>query len=109
MSIKSGDQVREWQKGLSEAGYEVGKVDGIWGPKTSAATKAFQQDHGFAPDGKVDKQTFDALKEVLAGRTLPDQDVSSGTKPFWKKPLFWVALSGAALVSFTTLMGREKE
>lgn len=57
--IVSGAQAR-----LNNLGYFCGKVDGIEGPKTTAAVKRFQtevlgrQD----PDGQLDKDTRDALR-----------------------------------------------
>ena len=98
--IQKGAQVKEWQKNLSEAGYDPGPIDGAWGPKTSAATKKFQADSALVPDGAVGDKTRAAMQDRLAGRELPEQEIKAGT-PFWKTPLFWVAASGAAFVAFT--------
>jgi peptidoglycan hydrolase-like protein with peptidoglycan-binding domain len=108
MSIKSGNQVREWQKGLSEAGYDVGNVDGTWSEATSAATKQFQLDQGFPADGKVGKACWDRLQEVLAGAENPPPPAAGKSPtPFWKHPLFWAAASGAVLVGFAAMKDKE--
>jgi peptidoglycan hydrolase-like protein with peptidoglycan-binding domain len=98
--IQKGEAVRDWQKDLSEAGYDPGAIDGNWGPKTSNATKKFQADNALVPDGKVGDKTRAAMADRLAGRQIPEQEIKSGAQ-FWKTPLFWVAASGAAFVAFT--------
>ena len=46
-----GTEVRNIQSRLSAWGYNPGSVDGIYGAKTEAAVKRFQQKHGLTPDG----------------------------------------------------------
>ena len=38
-----------------------GKIDGIYGPKTIAAIRAFQSRYGMPPSGKIDNQLLFAL------------------------------------------------
>lgn len=47
----TGTEVRNIQSRLSAWGYNPGRVDGIYGAKTEAAVKRFQQKHGLTPDG----------------------------------------------------------
>jgi hypothetical protein len=53
----SGVQAR-----LNNLGYDCGPVDGINGPRTQAAVKAFQKDHGLAVDGIPGPKTQAALQ-----------------------------------------------
>ena len=48
---QQGDDVRVLQQALAEAGYTVGEIDGIYGPNTEAAVRAFQADQNIAIDG----------------------------------------------------------
>jgi N-acetylmuramoyl-L-alanine amidase len=52
--------VRKIQRALDEHGIDSGGVDGIYGPKTTAAVAAFQTREGLVVDGEVGPQT--ALK-----------------------------------------------
>jgi len=53
--------VRSVQQSLNERGYNVGAVDGQWGPSTESALRQFQQANGLAPTGDVNAQTMSAL------------------------------------------------
>ena len=56
--------IRDTQIMLDSAGYNVGKIDGIDGPLTQAAVKAFQKDAGFTGrdvDGKFGPKTLAAF------------------------------------------------
>ena len=47
------DRVREVQRRLIGLGYRPGPVDGLFGPRTRAATRWFQYKHGMALTGRV--------------------------------------------------------
>jgi len=49
------------QKVLTKLGYKPGPIDGIWGGKTEASLKAFQQTNNFPVTGKLDPQTKQKL------------------------------------------------
>ncbi|KKI92219.1 hypothetical protein WQ54_10365 [Bacillus sp. SA1-12] len=53
--------VKGIQSALSCLGYEPGAIDGIFGTKTEAAVKAFQNRKGLKVDGIVGKQTYHYL------------------------------------------------
>lgn len=57
-----GEDVKDVQALLNNVwGYDCGNVDGIFGKKTLAAVKAFQQDNGLTPDGIVGLNTWAVL------------------------------------------------
>lgn len=56
-----GDDVRAVQLALESRGYETGGVDGVYGPKTEKAVRAFQQAARLAVDGIVGPKTWAAL------------------------------------------------
>jgi hypothetical protein len=53
--------VRMAQQALNERGYNVGNVDGVWGPGTADAVRRFQQAQGLPDSGALDTQTLSAL------------------------------------------------
>ena len=53
-----GEEVRQIQKKLKDAGYYTGAVDGIFGAKTRDAVKAFQRDCGLTVDGVAGPKTL---------------------------------------------------
>lgn len=67
------------QKRLKELGYYKIAVDGIWGPKTLAAVKAFQRDYGLTVDGIVGTWTERSLGITLSssggGYSSSDRDL----------------------------------
>jgi peptidoglycan hydrolase-like protein with peptidoglycan-binding domain len=62
----SGDDVRELQQALGQAGFKV-KVDGRFGTGTLRAVKRFQRASRLAPSGTVGTRTVAALKRALRG------------------------------------------
>ena len=56
-----GSEVRTIQDKLKRWGYYTGNVDGIYGSKTVAAVKKFQQRNGLAVDGIAGTKTLNAL------------------------------------------------
>ena len=56
-----GDDVRALQTMLNALGYDCGAVDGIFGNKTKAGVKTFQQAKGLAVDGIAGPITKAAL------------------------------------------------
>lgn len=57
-----GEAVRVLQAGLRKGGFDPGAVDGVFGPRTEAAVRAFQSERGLAVDGIVGPRTWAALK-----------------------------------------------
>jgi hypothetical protein len=59
----AGDLVRNVQEMLKREGLDVGPIDGILGPRTAAALREFQQQHGLARSGKPDEATLNELSK----------------------------------------------
>lgn len=64
----TGDDVKKVQEALQKQGLDIGQtgVDGILGPATQSAIKAFQELKGIEPTGVVDESTLNALKEATS-------------------------------------------
>jgi peptidoglycan hydrolase-like protein with peptidoglycan-binding domain len=79
-----GEAVRNWQNFLR--GLELlSGVDGVFGPLTEAATKAFQRKRSITADGMVGPQTYAAA--IQAGFDPPFTDPHGGTSgPDWPPP-----------------------
>jgi len=76
------------QNALVDAGFDPGPVDGIMGPQTQGAIRAFQQARGLAVDGIVGPNTSQALGvpplgalTTPGGVTGPSTTESGGTPP----------------------------
>lgn len=59
MTAKSN--IRLVQQALAARGFSPGNIDGLWGSRTEAAVRAFQQAHGLVADGIVGPRTREAL------------------------------------------------
>ena len=57
----SGETVSQIQTRLKNWGYYDGTVDGVYGSRTEAAVRFFQQKNGLSPDGQAGDQTLAAL------------------------------------------------
>lgn len=57
----NGSKVKTLQVRLDLQGYDPGPIDGIFGARTAAAVKSFQENKGLKADGEVDEITWKAL------------------------------------------------
>ena len=57
------------QLALKRAGFDPGPIDGVYGPKTTEAVRAFQKANGLAADGAAGPLTQNALARWLRGYT----------------------------------------
>ena len=53
-----GENVKVLQKLLSEKGFYVGEIDGVFGEMTLRATKSFQNDNGLVADGVAGRESY---------------------------------------------------
>ena len=53
--------VRELQKRLKELGFEPGPIDGLYGPKTEKAIRAYQKSHGLVQTGRISTRLLNSL------------------------------------------------
>src|SRR5690348_2147929 len=60
----TGDDVRQLQERLLEMGYDVGRADAVYGPRTARAVATFQREVGLTPDGACGPQTMSALRRL---------------------------------------------
>lgn len=59
-----GDDVRDIQRMLNALGFDCGKQDGFYGPRTDAALRLFQRNVGDEPDGIVGPHTLSVLRRM---------------------------------------------
>ncbi|WP_041259859.1 N-acetylmuramoyl-L-alanine amidase [Pseudofrankia inefficax] len=59
-----GDDVAALQERLSNMGFDVGRSDGIFGPRTESAVRDFQRNRGLEPDGRCGPHTLRELKRL---------------------------------------------
>ncbi len=63
--VSNQASLKQIQLALQNAGYDVGKIDGIMGGKTHQAIKDFQKANNLKVTGKVDKETWLVLRQYL--------------------------------------------
>jgi peptidoglycan hydrolase-like protein with peptidoglycan-binding domain len=82
-AAQSQEVVKQAQQKLSQMGHDAGPADGIFGPKTQAALKEFQQAKGLNETGQLDSQTLAALQlsesAGAAGPSGPAGQPASGS------------------------------
>ncbi|MDQ6623551.1 MAG: peptidoglycan-binding protein [Verrucomicrobiota bacterium] len=60
-NLAPGDVVSETQRSLAAQGYYNGAIDGDFGPRTRAAIRNYQADHGLVVSAAIDAETLDSL------------------------------------------------
>lgn len=63
-SVYSVSDMKNLQSQLNSLGYETGKPDGIWGPKSRDAIRSFQLKHQFIADGYPNKALLLKVESV---------------------------------------------
>jgi N-acetylmuramoyl-L-alanine amidase len=85
-----GEDVRTLQERLLEMGFDSGRADGLYGPRTARAVAQFQRECGLTADGSCGPQTMKALKRL--GRKVV------GGRPNWLREAEAFRQSGSSLV-----------
>ena len=83
-----GSEVKAVQKRLKELGYLNDSADGVFGPKTEAAVKAFQKRNGLTADGvvgtatraKLDSSSAKAASSSSSTTPATDSTLRSGSR-----------------------------
>ena len=74
------ERVREVQRRLVKLGYRPGPVDGLFGPRTRAATLWFQFKHGLKSTGRVNRPTLTVLTARSEHKPLPTKSRAPSTE-----------------------------
>jgi Putative peptidoglycan binding domain len=77
----SGGIVKMLQELIEGMGYDVGEIDGVFGPATKAAVQQLQRDHGLDPDGIAGPLTMQAISDAYAWARQPTP--APGPAPAW--------------------------
>ena len=91
-----GDDVAMLQERLLELGFDSGRVDGVFGPRTERALKGLQREYGLVSDGVCGPSTLRALKQL--GRLV------TGGRPHALRESEVLHRSGAALAGKTIVI-----
>ena len=75
--------VRQLQQKLKQQGYDVGAIDGKWGPNTQKALRQWQQSQGMSASGNLDQrmQSYDLIAKTRArifGFAIPSGSDTAG-------------------------------
>jgi len=102
-----GNTVKQLQQALLTAGVEVrGGADGIFGPATAGALRAFQTSQGLPATGEVDKATAKALANPKAPvKPVGDGGAATGYAKYGERGARVMALQSALVKAGIALRG----
>ena len=96
-----GDARRAVQRGLMAAGFAAGVPDGVFGPTTRAAVRAWQRSRGGVPSGYLDASSAAALGAPVAPRPVASGGGGASGPPveasasaiLQQETMFWQSVS----------------
>ena len=81
-SAPSHDMVRQAQSYLAMLGYDIGSMDGLFGERTAAAVRQFQQDMGISSTGLISEELLALLRTVADARQKQTREPASSGSGF---------------------------
>ena len=101
-----GQSTKELQQALRDRGHDPGRIDGVMGPRTREALRAFQEANNLPPTGRLDADTAAALgvsstaaagtSGASAGAAARSPRDAEGGQPFGGSPSTVQGYSGSA-------------
>src|SRR5215475_308408 len=82
---------------------EAPVADGWYGPRTKAAVRRFQREHGLAPDGVVGRKTSRALRRSYR----KEAEMSEIAKRAWREPAVAIGLLTSIAIAVITLLTND--
>ncbi len=73
--LHRGDDVRSLQRKLNALGFDAGKEDGLFGPRTDHAVREFQRNVGHGEDGIVGDETLTRLARLRPSESAPSRAI----------------------------------
>lgn len=98
-SSSSRTLTAEVQRELKTLKYNPGPADGITGPRTVAAVRAFQRDMGNAQTGAITDELLSLLKIAVAAAKAMSDGVPETKTPYSSGSGFFVSASGHAITN----------
>jgi peptidoglycan hydrolase-like protein with peptidoglycan-binding domain len=77
-AAERGADVARAQEALKQQGHDPGPIDGVYGPRTAAALKAYQQSQQLEVTGQLDDATLARLGEHPSAMASPSQTPAGG-------------------------------
>lgn len=99
------------QLALARLGFSSGSLDGVPGPRTEQAVKAFQESHGLQPRGWIDDQTralIPEIENIYTEYTVTQDDLNSLTKnsDLWAERAQQKAMNHETILELVAEKGR---
>jgi hypothetical protein len=82
-----GDEVKQIQQQLVNAGFDPKGIDGIFGPNTQAAVTAYQKAKGLTIDGIVGEETLGSLGGMQPPMAIPQATPNPIAQPAATQPI----------------------